>query len=186
MTLEEAFYLCDSMIESFDLPPLSLAFRLRGKVSRGKSMGALWRDGSHKLLRSRGQPLMWTYWSRTAARPFPCSCGGTSFFRSKAAQLKHRRADRLICWIPSRVLADAKAGSTACAGYRNRATRLWRRHADGHAGRLDCHENSAAQTRARRGQTKIKLISSTFYSSTVIRTFRGSALRGQCKRNMIG
>ena len=53
LTLEEAFYLCDSMMESFDLPPLSLAAVSAARSLRGTSWALCGGTAVNKLLRPR-------------------------------------------------------------------------------------------------------------------------------------
>jgi hypothetical protein len=53
LTLEEAFYLCDSMLESFDLPPLSLAALSAAKALAGTQWALCGGTAVNKLLRPR-------------------------------------------------------------------------------------------------------------------------------------
>ena len=53
LTLEESFYLCDSMLESFDLPPLSLACVSAAKILAGRQWAICGGTAVSKLVKPR-------------------------------------------------------------------------------------------------------------------------------------
>ena len=53
LTLEETFYLCDSMLESYDLPPLSLAAMAAARALAGTQWALCGGTAVNKLVRPR-------------------------------------------------------------------------------------------------------------------------------------